>query len=477
MLPLAPSGERRPIPFLATESLEDSAAIAPNGRWIAYRSAQHGRFEIYVRELSSQGQAGPGTWQISSGGGWAPRWRRDGQELFFATGSGILAARVRTDGPTFDSEPPRRLFDPALVEEPGTAFEVTRDGQRFLMLVPVKPREPIRVLVNWTVLTMLHSPGDSTRPLRDRALRWEQAGWARCTRPATRGWSGRSPSRSPRKPFGERFRNEALAVAALNHPHICALFDVGPDYLVMEYVEGKRLRGPAPRGRGPAPGRADRGRPRARAPHGIVHRDLKPSNILVTKQGREGPRLRPGQAPAGRGREEDDEPTATDGGSAPGYADGTWPRSRSKAKPADERTDIFAFGLVLYEMLTGRHAFEGNERSRVMAAILEKDPAPVSTLKPAIPPALEQVVLDLPRQGSGRALAIRPRAEARARLGIQAAVGAARRQDAAARWIVGRAGGAPLGARAWPSSTRARSPRDRSPSNSMSPCHRKPGST
>ncbi len=148
VLPLAPSGEKRPIPYVATESLEDSAAVAPNCRWITYRSTQHGRFEIYVRELSSQGQAGSGTWQISSGGGWAPRWRRDGQELFFATGSGILAARVRTDGPTFESEPPRRLFDPGLVEEPGTAFEVTRDGQRFLMLVPVKPREPIRVLVN-----------------------------------------------------------------------------------------------------------------------------------------------------------------------------------------------------------------------------------------------------------------------------------------------------------------------------------------
>ena len=66
--------------------------------------------------------------------------------------------------------------------------------------------------------------------------------------------------------FSERFRNEALAVAALNHPHICTLHDVGPDYLVMEYVDGKPLRGPLPGPGGPAPRRPDRGRARARAP-------------------------------------------------------------------------------------------------------------------------------------------------------------------------------------------------------------------
>ena len=75
----------------------------------------------------------------------------------------------------------------------------------------------------------------------------------------------------------ERFRNEALAVAALNHPHICTLFDVGPDYLVMEYVEGKPLRGPLPAAEVAAPGRPDRGRARARAPP--RHRPPRPQAL------------------------------------------------------------------------------------------------------------------------------------------------------------------------------------------------------
>ena len=86
--------------------------------------------------------------------------------------------------------------------------------------------------------------------------------------------------------FEERFRNEALAVAALNHPHICTLFDVGPDYLVMEYVEGTAAARPASRGRRRCawPARS-RTRSSTRTATAIVHRDLKPSNILLTKSG------------------------------------------------------------------------------------------------------------------------------------------------------------------------------------------------
>jgi hypothetical protein len=149
LLPLSSAGEREPIPFVATEAVEDSGQIAPNGRWMAYRSTLHGRFEVYVRDISPRGEPGPGKWQVSSGGGWAPRWRRDGQELFYATGTGVMSAEVRSDRPQFEFRPPRKLFDSTLVEEPGTGFEVTRDGQRLLMLVGVKPREPVRVRVNW----------------------------------------------------------------------------------------------------------------------------------------------------------------------------------------------------------------------------------------------------------------------------------------------------------------------------------------
>ena len=114
LVPVSLAAERKPIPFLATEALEDSGEIAPNGRWIAYRSSAHGRFEVYVREVSPQGEAGAGTWQISREGGWAPRWRHDGKELFYSTGAGIMAVEVNGDGPSFQGGPPRLLFDPAL---------------------------------------------------------------------------------------------------------------------------------------------------------------------------------------------------------------------------------------------------------------------------------------------------------------------------------------------------------------------------
>ncbi len=85
--------------------------------------------------------------------------------------------------------------------------------------------------------------------------------------------------------FEERFRNEALAIAALNHPHICTLFDVGPDYLVMEYVEGAALRGPLPVAEVLRLARQIADALEHAHRQGIVHRDLKPSNILLTKSG------------------------------------------------------------------------------------------------------------------------------------------------------------------------------------------------
>ena len=191
--------------------------------------------------------------------------------------------------------------------------------------------------------------------------------------------------------FEERFRNEALAVAALNHPHICTLFDVGPDYLVMEYVEGRTARGPLPVAEAlrlalqiaDALEHAHR--------HGIVHRDLKPSNVLVTKQGVKvldfglAKRL-----PAALGGK--DEPTLTAEGTILGTPSYMAPE-QIEGKPADERSDIFAFGLVFYEMLTGRRAFDGDSAAAVAAAILEREPAKISALQPAIPAAIEEVVL------------------------------------------------------------------------------------
>jgi eukaryotic-like serine/threonine-protein kinase len=191
--------------------------------------------------------------------------------------------------------------------------------------------------------------------------------------------------------FEERFRNEALAIAALNHPHIATLHDVGPDYLVMELVAGKPLRGPLPvpevvRLAGHVADALEHAHER-----GIVHRDLKPSNIMVTKAGakvldfglaRRSSPLSPNDAT---------QETLSEAGVVAGTPRYMAPEQIDGQK-ADQRTDIFAFGLVLYELLTGERAFDGKSAASVMAAILEKEPRPISALRPATPLALAEVV-------------------------------------------------------------------------------------
>jgi len=188
-----------------------------------------------------------------------------------------------------------------------------------------------------------------------------------------------------------RLLREARTSSRLNHPHICTIHEVGPDYLVMEYVEGKPVRGPLPLVEAMLRAGEIADALEHAHRHGIVHRDLKPANILVTRGGVKV--LDFGIAKrliSGGGGET--QPTLTEERVVVGTPRYMAPE-QIQAKAADERTDIFAFGLVLHQMLTGRHAFESRGAAHVMAAILEHEPTPVSALDPLIPPALEQVVL------------------------------------------------------------------------------------
>ncbi len=194
-----------------------------------------------------------------------------------------------------------------------------------------------------------------------------------------------------------RFEREAKVISSLNHPHICTLHDVGheagADYLVMEYIEGKPLKGPMPveEALRVAVQIADALDYAHR--HGIVHRDIKPGNVLVTKRGVK--LLDFGLAKPAPPPEAAAESSKTDDLTKKGAILGTlrfMAPEQWEGKEADFRSDIFSFGALVYELITGRRAFEGKSRAGLIAAIMRTNPPPISSLDPLSPPALDHVI-------------------------------------------------------------------------------------
>jgi serine/threonine protein kinase len=210
-----------------------------------------------------------------------------------------------------------------------------------------------------------------------------------------------------RSELRERFEREAKTITSLNHPHICTLYDTGNqdgiDFLVMEYLEGETLaqrlvKGPLPIQQvlqyaieiSDAQDKAHR--------KGVTHRDLKPGHIMVTKTGSKLldfglAKLKQEVAPANL--PPSNLPTANDPLTAEGSIVGTlqyMAPEQLEGQEVDARTDIFAFGAVVYEMATGKRAFEGKTQASLIAKILETDPPPISSLQPMTPPALDRVV-------------------------------------------------------------------------------------
>ena len=215
--------------------------------------------------------------------------------------------------------------------------------------------------------------------------------------------------------FKQRFEREARTVSSLNHPHICHLYDVGSqdgtDYLVMEFLDGETLADRLRRGPLPFPELLKIGIEVAEALEiahraGIVHRDLKPGNIMLSKAGT---KLMDfglakaaalgasgsGSAPLLSAARTMSGPTPvsplTTAGSIVGTIQYMSPE-QIEGKEADGRSDIFAFGAVLYEMAMGKRAFEGKSQISVASAILEKDPEPISASKPLTPAAFDYLV-------------------------------------------------------------------------------------
>ncbi len=206
----------------------------------------------------------------------------------------------------------------------------------------------------------------------------------------------------------QRFEREARAVSSLNHPHICTLYDVGEqdgtDFLVMEYIEGESLADRLRKSALPLDqalryaveiaGALDKAHRQ-----GVVHRDLKPGNIMLTKSGAKLLDFGLAKFRTDVSAETSsmmsalptEEKPLTEKGAILGTFQYMAPE-QLEGKDADARTDIFAFGVVLYEMVTGNRAFAGNSQASLISAIIKDDPPALSTLQPMTPRVLELVV-------------------------------------------------------------------------------------
>ncbi len=212
-----------------------------------------------------------------------------------------------------------------------------------------------------------------------------------------------SPANAENAVWRQRFERESRALAALSHPHICQVFDVGRDggvdFIVMEYLEGETLSARLAKGLMPIDQALRHGIEIADAlaqahRRGVFHRDLKPGNIMVTRSG---------VVLVDFGLARIDQKVS--------YSDDVGPRAKTltsegaiagtlhylspeqlKGAATDGRSDIFAFGAVLHELLTGQRPFDGESQAMVIAAILEHAPLPVSNARPTAPAALDRVV-------------------------------------------------------------------------------------
>jgi serine/threonine protein kinase len=206
--------------------------------------------------------------------------------------------------------------------------------------------------------------------------------------------------------FTERFEREARAISSLNHPHICALYDIGREgtveFLVMEYLEGESLdarlrKGPIPIEEALQIAIQIASALDAAHRRGMVHRDLKPGNVMLTRSGAKlldfG--LAKMNGPGGLSDKDVTQLTAPRPITTEGTIVGTlqyMAPEQLEGKEADARSDIFSFGAMLYEMITGRKGFAGSSQATLIVAVMSVNPPPVSTLQPMASPALDRLV-------------------------------------------------------------------------------------
>jgi len=245
----------------------------------------------------------------------------------------------------------------------------------------------------------------------------------------------------------ERFQREARAASALDHPHICTIYEIsdheGKPFIAMQHLEGQTLKQRIAVGPGLAPARPTQEPALSAAKgsalrtdelldlaiqiadaldaahqKGIIHRDIKPANIFVTARGQAkildfglaklagsagvppagvGQRslIQAGGTPALPGQDTPAAPIGPEHLTSPGVTMGTvayMPPEQARGEELDPRTDLFSFGAVLYEMATGRQAFYGTTTAVIHDAILNREPVPITSVVPLLPPKLEEVI-------------------------------------------------------------------------------------
>jgi TolB-like protein/predicted Ser/Thr protein kinase len=182
-----------------------------------------------------------------------------------------------------------------------------------------------------------------------------------------------------------RFQSEALAIAAINHPHICQIYDVGPDYLVLEYLEGEPLRGPVASDEAVRLASQIADGLQSAHERGILHRDLKPANVIVLRHG-DTSHAKVLDFGVAQLTSSDIDATRTVAGEVSGTPAYMSPEQAS-GKPLDARSDVFSFGAVLYELLAGTRAFTGDSTAQILSAVLRDEPNPVDA-----PAGVQQIV-------------------------------------------------------------------------------------
>jgi serine/threonine protein kinase len=214
----------------------------------------------------------------------------------------------------------------------------------------------------------------------------------------------------------QRFIQEAKAASALNHPNIITIYDIsasdGVDYIAMELISGRTLEDLLARRRPKVPEMLKYSVQIADAlaaahANGIVHRDLKPANVMVTDNGLVkvldfGLAKLTDESEVTEYDETRTERAVTQDGAVVGSAAYMSPE-QVEGRKVDARSDIFSFGLVLYEMLSGKRAFRAETRIAIMAAILNQEPKPLGELAPGLPKEVERIVNPLPAKGFGAA--------------------------------------------------------------------------